>query len=158
MYYQLSSLTDQQSIDVFFAYSDPILRLSYPTLQEQYLSTLPVREDYLWEQQECYELFIAQTNDSTQEYFEFNFTPDKKWNCFHFTAYRQNKQELYENCIISINQSNQRLDIELQWEHPINFIQLAAIRRSDKKCQYFALQHTKGKADFHCRDKFITLN
>lgn len=49
-----------------------------------------LRKDELWHRN-CFEFFIrsAQSN----EYLEFNLSPEGNWNVFHFESYRKNKKE-----------------------------------------------------------------
>ena len=48
-----------------------------------------LRKDELW-LGNCFEFFIRSTHSN--EYLEFNLSPEGSWNVFHFDSYRKNKK------------------------------------------------------------------
>jgi hypothetical protein len=119
------------------------------------------RKDRLWETT-CLEFFIGIKN-STQ-YWEFNLSPNKHWNVYRFSDYRQNMtEEMAINVLpFEIDTNPYRLNLSLQLD--LNLIispalqlsaAISAVIEAKEQITYWALIHPDSKADFHHRDSFI---
>lgn len=114
----------------------------------------PGRADGLW-QATCFELFLRP--EAGTAYFEFNFSPSRRWAAYAFDAYRAGMRAL-----------PLAIDPHVEGEHAGNLFVLdadldlsdvppsahrmavsAVIEEADGTTSYWALAHPDGKPDFH---------
>ncbi|MEM8720974.1 MAG: DOMON-like domain-containing protein [Cyanobacteria bacterium P01_G01_bin.39] len=122
----------------------------------------PNRQYNLW-QHTCFELFLG-LKDSTK-YWEFNLAPDRSWNVFHFSNYRQDlAQELAFDTLpfkILPEQDTLQLNLEVDLtkivsaQHSLEVGITTVIEDQQQQLSYWALNHPGQQADFHCRDSFL---
>ena len=109
------------------------------------------REMKLW-QDTCFEVFIRQTND-TSEYFEINFSPARrKWNAFYFSTYRSPILETEKIAFIqsSITPSSISLSFTPPFKNCFYHPKVVLFRPQDKKFIYLSdFQHPENGPDFH---------
>ena len=112
------------------------------------------RLDNLW-QDTCFELFLKAQQQ--ENYFEYNFSPDKNWNCYQFKNYRSG-MEFYKTIEpeIDFQVTNKSLILSAQIEIPPELkieqnlaIAITAVLNTPKGLSYWALKHLKEKPDFH---------
>ena len=125
-------------------------------------SDSPTRQYDLWEHT-CLEFFLG-LKDSTR-YWEFNLSPAKHWNVFHFLNYRQNIAEemafnslpfkvLLENDSLLLN-LEVNLDKIISPESDLEVGITTVVEDRQQQLSYWALTHPTKKPDFHHRDSFI---
>ena len=121
----------------------------------------PTRKDRLWETT-CLEFFLGIKN-STQ-YWEFNLSPAKNWNVYHFTDYRQNMKEETNISLLTFEIKTQPQYLNLSLQLNLNSIvspeiklaaAISAVIETKNQITYWALIHPSLTADFHHRDSFI---
>jgi len=117
--------------------------------------------DNLW-QTTCFELFIAESGKSN--YWEFNFSPSTEWNCYRFSEYRNGMEieSFYDMINISVDNMRGKFTLHTNFEFPFinsddNYeIQIAAvIELINKKLNYFSIDNSRTKPDFHQRKYFL---
>jgi len=125
-------------------------------------SLTPARRSRLWEET-CFEFFLAPLD--SDQYWEFNLSPDGHWNVYHFQSYRQGMKE--ESAFTSVpfaihNQSDYfmlALEIDLdniiKANQPLKAAISAVVLLHDKDQTFWSLIHSGPKPDFHSRDSFI---
>ncbi len=121
----------------------------------------PARTDRLWETT-CLEFFLAIKN-STQ-YWEFNLSPNKHWNVYRFTSYRQNMTEETVISSLPLEIKIQPYCLHLSLQINLNSIvspetklatAISAVIETQNKITHWALIHPASTADFHHRNSFI---
>lgn len=125
---------------------------------------IPTRQNNLW-QTTCFELFLAVANKPT--YWEFNFSPSGNWNVYSFKDYREGMQEEKAFTFLPFQLEKKHnylsLNISINLNNILTEYQKLAVsitnvlEDKNQKISYWALKHTKEKADFHLRDSFINL-
>lgn len=123
-------------------------------------TAVPLATDGLW-QHTCCELFIAPTNSSG--YDEFNFSPSGQWAHYRFNAYRERDdnfspriaplitwQDLSDGFQLDATLSPQQLPASPSLQVSIT----AVIEASDGSKHYWALTHCAAQPDFHLRQSF----
>ena len=142
------------------------LRLSYKL--EGDLGTLRIpaeagvqRGDKLWEHT-CFEAFLRQKGKGA--YYEFNFSPSRRWAAMMFPSYRDGSpiaQEPVTQLLVVREDGVLRLDALIMLdrlpEPPVRPYQLglsAVIEDRRGSVSYWALRHAPGRADFHHADAF----
>jgi len=119
------------------------------------------QKDNLW-QHSCFEAFIRLKGE--RGYYEYNFSPSRKWALYTFTDYRQattyqpqgspkieviqTAQQLslsgiLPNTILPKNPTNKRIQIALS----------AVIETKQQQKSYWALHHPSDKPDFHLQNE-----
>lgn len=121
---------------------------------------LPTRQYDLWEHT-CFEFFLGLKDSST--YWEFNLSPAKDWNVFHFLNYRQDiAEEMIFNTLpfeVFLDDDSLLLNLEVELDKIISELELevgiTTVVEDDRHLSYWALTHPAKEADFHHRDSFI---
>lgn len=120
----------------------------------------PLATDGLW-QHTCCELFIAPTNSSG--YDEFNFSPSGQWAHYRFNAYRERDESFSPHTAPLITWQSLpdgfQLDATLSPEQlptspSLQVSITAVIEASDGGKHYWALKHCAAQPDFHLRQSF----
>lgn len=121
------------------------------------------RKDELW-LDTCFECFFQIDKDS---YEEFNLSPFGHWQCYRFSAYRQNRSlgpGKFDDLCSSF--SEKRFDISGVFSSPaikrkegLRFNPVVIIKKSNKLL-YYASNHSVETPDFHQKDlwPFISNN
>ena len=163
------SLADSVSaIDVSLDWSEPpVLRLRFSTIGDMSRLRIaqpgtPGRKDGLWEHT-CFEVFVKGSGDA---YYEFNFSPSRRWAAYRFDAYRQAMAQLKLSSppAVHVESLPGSLTLEavvdlkgLDHADPGSQKRLglaAVIEQRSGSLSYWALHHPPGKADFHHPDGF----
>ncbi len=115
------------------------------------------RADGLW-QFTCFEAFlgVAESNN----YYEFNFSPELAWNVYRFDDYRSPKTATptSEFELLQIDWQNYGLKAIVKNLSPYTKFDLglcSVILSDNKEKTYFALKHCGKNADFHLRESFV---
>ncbi len=114
------------------------------------------RKDNLW-QNTCFELFLSQ--EKSDDYLEFNFSPSGDWNIYHFDALRQGMKEYQDVNVKLLPPSkssgvySQRIVIDLTKskfaERPLN-MGITTVTKQNSNIDYWALVHPHhDRPDFH---------
>ncbi|HAZ13296.1 MAG: hypothetical protein A2X86_15260 [Bdellovibrionales bacterium GWA2_49_15] len=130
----------------------------------------PARQNGLWEST-CFELFLK--HPRTPEYVEFNFAPNGDWNAYHFNDYRKDMQEFQglENLEITFSQTKDayQLKASIILKEKSSFLTdnaegrhvyaglTAVLEKTSGQKNYWALQHSGPKPDFHLAPSFTLL-
>lgn len=145
-------------IEVEYNITDPYFDIEWPKMVRQ-----PLREDGLW-QHTCFEIFLAPWG--MNEYWEFNFSPNRNWNCYRFSSYRENQRpehSIYSCKITRIENDNLSNRITASFPILDKFSRLtlstgisAVIEDKSGTLHYYALTHTNSsKPDFHDSKSFM---
>lgn len=145
-------------IEVEYTVTDPYFDIIWPKALSH-----PLREDNLW-QHTCFELFLAPWG--MNEYWEYNFSPNRNWNCYRFSAYRENQRterSLFSCKIIHIENDNLTHKItasipiiETFRKYTLSTGISAVIEDKSGTLHYYALTHTNNsKPDFHDSRSFM---
>lgn len=122
----------------------------------------PLRRYGLWNET-CFELFLG--IESSDRYWEFNFSPKGHWNVFRFETYRKDMRE--ESTFVSLPFSVHALPESLNLSVEIHLAKIipadqalkagisAVLRSVEGDCTYWALTHPSAQPDFHSREGFI---
>ena len=114
----------------------------------------------------CFEVFIAVEGQSS--YHEFNFAPSGEWTVYAFSGYR-NGGPVADEILrprIAMRSTDSRLELDalvrldiLSAVHPRASLRvgLSAVIETSDGLSYWALRHSKDKADFHDADGFALL-
>jgi hypothetical protein len=127
---------------------------------------LPMQADFLWEHT-CFEVFIQQ--DGQRSYTEFNFSPRRQWNAYHFDDYREPKQmpPLRERHIhlegLEVSHHRVQAIVQLHPLYPAEALMrmnvCAVLAHPRGLLSYWALQHSGEMADFHrAKDRILTIS
>lgn len=144
----ISSRSEENSLFVKFEIRGDVKNILWPT------SPAKGRHHELWKQT-CFELFTSESLTPESPYFEVNVAPTGAWNIYEFSSYRQGMKESQNYKILDISSEvsdNQALlEFRLEMDHTLpKFIGLTCvIQTQDGDSQYWALQHSSPKADFH---------
>jgi hypothetical protein len=138
-------------LQVEFVLHDPEGHVLWP-----YPAPQPLRADFLWEHT-CFELFVGQ--EGRDGYTEFNFSPRRAWNAYHFDRYREPKQmpPLHERLVnvTTLEVAHHRLEAIIELTPKLSTtstLQLnvcAVLEHPLGRLSYWALQHGGDVADFH---------
>lgn len=149
--------TDNKNLFLKYQNNDPLSDVSFPTKDFVKTGTELQRMDELWKST-CFELFLNVIGQN--QYYEFNFSLDGFWNCYHFQGYRfpQPATASTDFEIESMKWSNNLLEISLR--NFSNYMQFnvgltAVINDKKNQINYYALKHESGKPDFHVKTSFI---
>ncbi len=130
----------------------------------------PQRKSNLWEET-CFECFITQKPVFSEKtgfsecYWEFNFSPLRHWNVYHFDSYRQGMKEepAFSWLPIDVNRAEDLL--WLQARIPLGKLGLrdlgiqigitAVVKTKNGDVSYWALAHCGKQPDFHLRESFV---
>jgi hypothetical protein len=121
------------------------------------------RKNELWKDT-CFELFWGLRG--SESYYELNFSPDGRWNIYHFDSYRRGMKEevKIQSLALSKRVGNPvsiyevRLPLTLFQLGPIKKYQLsgtAVLRDKADRCSYWAISHQDEKPNFHLRSSFV---
>lgn len=115
------------------------------------------RADELWKTT-CFEAFIGRRNEPG--YWEFNFSPGlQKWNVYAFDDYRipQPPRASDQFELQSAVATHNSLQCTLLSTTPLTDLEisLTAVIRTQSGVNYYALEHTGAKPDFHDRRSFV---
>ncbi|MFI5390522.1 MAG: hypothetical protein ACHQYQ_04100 [Bacteriovoracales bacterium] len=105
----------------------------------------------LWEKT-CFEVFLKKINSN--EYIEFNFSPDLEWSCFHFDDYKEGMKNYEGVKIIDLNFDSKTNTFRATWEFDFlnwdfNCGISTIIENKDLKKSFWALKHPNLTPDFH---------
>jgi hypothetical protein len=148
-------------LHVEFVLHDPEGHVLWP-----HPAPLPLRADFLWEHT-CFEVFIAQ--DEYDSYTEFNFSPRRQWNAYHFDHYRHPKQmpPLHERQVnvAELQVGHHRLEAVLELtprfaaRATVHLNVCAVLAHPRGHLSYWSIQHGGEVADFHrASDRVITID
>ncbi|HNW33310.1 MAG TPA: DOMON-like domain-containing protein [Candidatus Ozemobacteraceae bacterium] len=125
-------------------------------------ASTPLRLDHLWETT-CFEFFLAAP--ARDEYWEFNLSPARHWNAYHFDGYRKGMREesLVSELPFRIERTDRRFSLSLELDisplipakSPVSAGITAVLRTHEGKTGYWALTHKGSEPDFHRLDSFI---
>ena len=144
----VSSRSDENSVFVRFEIRGDIQNILWPS------SPASGRHHELWKQT-CFELFGSDSLAPDSPYFEVNVSPTGAWNIYDFSSYRQGMTDSLNQSVaeISFDLADDRALIEfrLSLEAALpKFLGLTCVIQSKNgDTQYWALQHSSPKADFH---------
>ncbi len=115
------------------------------------------RKDELWKST-CFEMFLNPVGH--KQYYEFNFSPEGAWNCYHFAGYRfpQPPVPAVQFEIERFAATNKQLEIRLinkSTFRQFNVGLTAVVKNKNNQVTYFSLKHENSKPDFHVADTFI---
>jgi hypothetical protein len=121
----------------------------------------PRRKNELWEET-CLEFFLGIKN--SPRYWEFNLSPSKDWNIYHFDDYRQGmKEEIAFTSLpflVEFQSNLLRLGLELNLSEIVSkdlSLEIGittVIKSTDENISYWALTHPDRQANFHLRNSF----
>lgn len=121
----------------------------------------PQRKNNLWEET-CFEIFLSPKNMAS--YWEFNFSPSRHWNVYHFDSYRQGMKEESAISRLSIDVNRAGDSLWLQARIPLRKIGLGnsqiqvgittVVKTKNDEVSYWALAHCGKQPDFHLRESF----
>lgn len=114
------------------------------------------RKDELWKLT-CFEMFLNPIGQ--KQYYEFNFSLEGAWNCYHFAGYRfpQPPQASNDFEIEKMLWKSNQLEVVLRNKsafQKFNIGLTAVIKNKKNQTTYFALRHDGGKPDFHLASGF----
>lgn len=120
------------------------------------------RQGNLWAET-CFEAFIEFEDDQGQNrYLEFNFSPSGAWNAYLFDSYREGMRQFPETRKISDSFTLHPAPTPTQMSFTVKTTLTASLKLrnmgltsilklTNGETQYWALQHTAGRPDFHHR-------
>ncbi len=124
-------------------------------------ASVPKRQDNLW-QSTCFELFLGVPGCSA--YWEVNVSATGDWNLYRFTDYRQGMQAEERVTALPIQTACQGTEFQLKFDLPLADLVLpsqplevsvtAVLATPTGALSYWALDHCRSQADFHCRESF----
>lgn len=120
-----------------------------------------LRENELWKHT-CFEFFWS-TDDQTPAYWEWNFSPSKKWNCYRLAYSRAplEPESAITQTEISTHSGPNTYRLEASFRFPPSwpksgpFGLSAVIEYQNASKTYWALRHTAARPDFHRRDSWL---
>jgi hypothetical protein len=121
----------------------------------------PAPADALW-RSTCCELFLGPAGQPG--YREFNFSPSGQWAAYDFSDYRQRLPTTTDFPPPSISVRHTDKQLQLDVEMPAAALPATANLRlalsvvlaaQDGSCNYWALAHPPGRADFHHHAGFV---
>lgn len=161
------SLTVQVSVE----FTPTALALTYEltgdidAIEFSDMNPSPQRRDELW-QRTCFECFIAPRHGT--QYWEFNLSPSRDWNCYRFEDYRagMTPERAWLTSPFQIDRQlveprryllNCQMDLSHLLPQPVP-LQLGVtmvIATKDGSLSYWALSHPAANADFHQRQSWL---
>ena len=115
----------------------------------------PQRANGLW-QHSCFEIFVRQPRGTA--YDEYNFSPNRQWQRYHFSDYRLGEsQPDTPPPQIAVLQQPDQLSLITSISVPDGPLQVglsAVLEAADGGLSYWALEHPGEKPDFHHSDAF----
>ena len=123
-------------------------------------SQFPARADGLWETT-CLEMFLQP--DGTDGYFEFNFSPSRRWAAYQFDGHRAGMRDMSMAAPPHIDPCERQNPFELEVDLELDAIipggglrmgLTAVIEEIDGTKSFWALAHPADEPDFHNRDCF----
>lgn len=150
----VSSRSQENSLLVKFEIRGEIRKIIWPDFP------LAGRHHELWNQT-CFELFGAQNVSSDSPYFEVNISPTGAWNVYDFSSYRQGMQESLKSSVggifFDLNEDRALVEFELKLSSTLPALLglTCVIQTEDGETQYWALQHSNTKADFHDKKTWV---
>lgn len=124
----------------------------------------PRRGARLWEHS-CFEAFVGELGKP--EYYEFNFSPSRRWAAYRFRDYRDGgpiEDDGFEPKIAVRREAETlAMDAVVRLDRLLTIAQGASLRiglsavieDTDGRLSYWALKHPPGKPDFHHPNSFI---
>jgi hypothetical protein len=146
------ALVDSVQVEVWGSRTDLMLRyhvggrskLIWPQAAD------PTRADGLW-RTTCFELFLRP--DDHEQYFEFNFSPSKRWAAYAFTSYRKDMVPLEVDTPPDIEPFPGGVEANCLLDRlPRGALQMAlaaVIEEEGGVKSYWSLAHPPGLPDFH---------
>lgn len=106
--------------------------------------------DGLW-QHTCFECFLGLEGGA---YLEFNFSPSGDWAAYRFSDYRKLEGPFFIDPQIRCERGSDGFELFVHVESPLipkhGHLQLSAVLEDTSgTISYWAIQHPKGKPDFH---------
>jgi hypothetical protein len=146
----------EESLDVRYRLLVDIQELRLPLPDDS-----AFRKRELW-QESCFELFLA--GGDIQEYWEWNLAPDRCWNLFRFSDYRENMREediLAPHLHTEKKEGCFTLNGLLKLPEELCDLTLlrvgvsCVLKDQSGRLRYWALSHPGAKPDFHDRRGFV---
>lgn len=114
------------------------------------------RKDELWKMT-CFEMFLNPVDQ--KQYYEFNFSLEGAWNCYHFAGYRFPQPPQASNDFEIEKMLWKPNQFEVVLKNKSNFRQFnvgltVVIKNKKNQTTYFALKHESAKPDFHLASGF----
>ena len=150
-----SILRDQQKLKIEYILTGELDKVIIPVLK-----TKGDRRFDLWEHT-CFEFFLGIKD--TSEYWEFNLSPTRDWNVFHFFRYRHNIVEeiKFSSLPFQVIQEKNclRLALKVNLAKIINpntnlKIGITTVIEEQHQFSFWALKHPQTEADFHDQASF----
>lgn len=147
---------DASRLNVVFKINDEQSEVDLENRILMYEGASLERKDELWKMT-CFEMFLNPVGQ--KQYYEFNFSLEGAWNCYHFAGYRfpQPPQANNEFEIEKILWKSKQLEVSIHNKtafQKFNIGLTAVIKNKKNQTTYFALKHEGGKPDFHLASGF----
>lgn len=112
------------------------------------------RSHNLWKSN-CFEFFIKKKN--SQQYREYNFSPNGHWQCYDFIDYRQGQVEVsVEVPKLSVSKEENLFSIEVN-EGDYDLINVCVVYIHENTTHYYTLNPTS-PADFHDQKTWLSFD
>lgn len=144
-------------LNISFLLAGPLSEIVIPSAAD-----IPARKNALWEET-CFELFLGL--EGSEQYLEFNLSPARHWNVYHFNSYRNGMLEEPAFTLLPFSVVRQAEALELflkldldnifRADQPLKVGISAVIKSVNGKTTYWALTHSGPQPDFHRKDSFI---
>ncbi len=147
---------DASCFSLSFQVSDELSEVDLENRNLRYEGKTLTRKDELWKLT-CFEMFLNPIGQ--KQYFEFNFSLEGAWNCYHFAGYRfpQPPQISNDFEIEKMIWAAGRLEVVIRNKsafQKFNIGLTAVIKNKKNQTTYFSLKHDGGKPDFHLASGF----
>lgn len=123
------------------------------------------RADHLWEST-CFEAFWTFSQKKSDPYWEFNLSPDGKWNLYAFSSYRHRNLNFKVDTIPEIeshtNGDTTTIIARIPFGNGKSNLKLyfglsAVLEHLDGEKTYWALKHESKDPDFHDKRAFTLI-
>ncbi len=119
------------------------------------------RADELW-RKSCLEFFWSGGEGPDDPYYEFNLSPDLKWNCYRFHRYRERDLSFNPASLprVGVTREGDKIIFSAQVELPphgrVRFLGVnAVIEREGGSLSYWAVHHPDCEPNFHDKRGFV---
>jgi hypothetical protein len=153
------------NLEASFLIQDSVFRLEYRLQGPLDQLVIPAKgsassfRDELWKHT-CFEAFLQDKNSSA--YWEFNFSPSRDWAIYRFESERNRVEVDIKGIELVIQQERypgeliMKVDIRPAESFNVGRVGLTTVlEHSDESRSYWALTHSRNKADFHAPESFI---
>lgn len=133
------------SINAFYKIAGDLSSLILPSKKKSIFA------NDLWKTT-CFELFLFE--NSSDHYYEFNFSPSHEWCCYEFSSYRNKKCDV-SDLRIQIDsdrkKDNYQMTVKLEFPNSITdyLSSPTAVTQTSKSLNYWAIRHVGDSPDFH---------